>query len=390
MSQLPIWSGSSTFSSGQTPYGFYDSDSAFSGSGAHSVDRFSDWAAKRLGYRVIDVEMQSGSFYACYEESITEYSSQVNQFNIKDNLLSLQGQSTGSNLTHRTVTNSFGRFVTLSEQYGTEAGVGGTVDFKTGSIHVSSGSQEYDLNALWAANSESVAYHTGSGIEIRKVYYEGPAAVNKYFDPYAGVGTNNMNMLDSFGWGGMSPSIQFLMMPMYADLLRIQAIELNDQIRKSAYSFELVNNKVRIFPKPTKDYKLHFKYLIKDDRGDPLKGSNVGRVSDISNAPYDNMKFKHINDVGKQWIKKYALALCKELLGTIRSKYASVPIPGGETTMDGDTLRNEAATEKEILTTQLREILEQTSRKAMMEAERDESEALQEKLAKVPYPIYIG
>ena len=385
MSQLPIWSGSSTFSSGQTPYGFYDSDSAFSGSGAHSVDRFSDWAAKRLGYPIIDVEMQSGSFYACYEESITEYSSQVNQFNIKDNLLSLQGQSTGSNLTHRTVTNSFGRFVTLSEQYGTEAGVGGTVDFKTGSISVTSGSQEYDLNALYANVSES-----GNAIEIRKVHYEGPAAVNKYFDPYAGVGTNNMNMLDSFGWGGMSPSIQFLMMPMYADLLRIQAIELNDQIRKSAYSFELVNNKVRIFPKPTKDYKLHFKYLVKDDRGNPLKGSNVGRVSDISNAPYDNMKFNHINDVGKQWIKKYALALCKELLGTIRSKYASVPIPGGETTMDGDTLRNEAATEKEILTTQLREILEQTSRKAMMEAERDESEALQEKLAKVPYPIYIG
>ena len=112
------------------------------------------------------------------KKSITEYSSQVNQFNIKDNLLSLQGQSTGSNLTHRTVTNSFGRFITLSEQYGTEAGVGGTVDFKTGSIQVTSGSQEYDLNELYTNVSES-----GSGIEIRKVYYEGHAPVNKYFDP---------------------------------------------------------------------------------------------------------------------------------------------------------------------------------------------------------------
>ena len=385
MSQLPIWSGTSTFSTGSTPYGFYDNDSEFSGSGAHSVDRFADWAAKRLGYPIIDVEMQSGSFYACYEESITEYSAQVNQFNIKDNLLSLQGQSTGSNLTHRPVTNSFGRFITLSEQYGTEAGVGGTVDFKTGSIDITSGSQEYDLNSLYADVSES-----GNAIEVRKVYYEGPAAVNKYFDPYAGVNSNNLNLLDSFGWGNYSPAIQFLLMPMYADLLRIQGIELNDQIRKSAYSFELVNNKLRIFPKPTETYKLHFKYLVKDDRGNPLKGSSVGRVSDISNAPYDNMEFRHINDVGKQWIKKYALALCKELLGTIRSKYSSVPIPNADVTMDGDTLRNEAATEKEILTTQLREILEQTSRKAMMEAERDESEALQEKLAKVPYPIYIG
>ena len=130
--------------------------------------------------------------------------------------------------------------------------------------------------------------------------------------------------------------------------------------------------------------------LLKDDRGNPLKGSNIGRVSDISNAPYDNMEFQFINDVGKQWIKKYALALCKELLGTIRSKYASLPIPNAEPTLDGDTLRNEASAEKETLVTQLREILEQTSRKAMMEAERDESEALQEKLQKVPYPIYIG
>ena len=389
MAQLPIWSGTSIFSSGQTPYGFYDSDSQFSGSGAHSVDRFSDWAAKRLGYPIIDVELQSGSFYACYEESITEYSAQVNQFNIKDNLLSLQGQSTGSNLTHRPVTNSFGRFITLSEQYGTEAGVGGTVDFKTGSIDIKKGSQEYDLNTLWTNASESLA-SSGSGIEVRKVYYEGPAAVNKYFDPYAGVGSNNMNMLDAFGWGNYSPSIQFLMMPMYSDLLRIQAIELNDQIRKSAYTFELVNNKLRIFPRPLENYKLHFKYLIKDDRGNPLKGNTTGRVSDISNAPYDNMEFRHINDVGKQWIKKYALALCKELLGTIRSKYGSVPIPGSEVTMDGDTLRNEAAAEKETLVTHLREILEQTSRKAMMEAERDESVALQEKLQKVPFPIYIG
>ena len=102
MAQLPNWSGSSRFNTGQTPYGFYDSDVEFSGSGNHSVDRFADWAAKRLGYPIVDIELQSGSFYACYEEAVTEYSSQVNSFNIRENLLSLQGQSTGSNLTHRT------------------------------------------------------------------------------------------------------------------------------------------------------------------------------------------------------------------------------------------------------------------------------------------------
>tara|TARA_R100000951_G_scaffold115694_2_gene124625 strand:- start:459 stop:1052 length:594 start_codon:yes stop_codon:yes gene_type:complete len=197
-------------------------------------------------------------------------------------------------------------------------------------------------------------------------------------------------MLDSFGWGNNSPAVSFMMMPIYADLLKVQAIEFNDQIRKSGYSFELVNNNLRIFPKPTSNYKLHFKYLVKEDRNNTLQGTSNGVISDFSNAPYDNMLFKDINDVGKQWIKKYALALCKELLGSIRSKYASLPIPNAETTLDGDTLRTEATAEKEILVTQLREMLESTSRKALLEADKDEAQHLQEKLQKVPYPIYIG
>ena len=385
-----IWPGSSSFSSGHTPYGFYDSDTEFSGSGTHSVDRFSDWAAKRLGYPIVAIEMPTGSFYACYEEAITEYSAQVNQFNIKDNILALQGQDTGSgstktNLTHRKLTPTLGRNIQLAEQYGTEAGVGGTVSYKTGSITVDSGSQEYDLNALWANVSES-----GNSIEIRKIFYEGSPAITRYFDPYAGTGDASYNMLDSFGWGNSSPAVQFMMMPMYADILKIQAIEFNDQIRKSAYSFELVNNKLRLFPNPDTKYTLWFKYLVKKDRDTTLQGTTQGVITDFSNAPFNNMLFKDINDVGKQWIKKYGLALCKELLGTIRSKYASLPIPNAETTLDGDTLRTEAATEKEILVTELREILEQTSRRALLEADKDEAEYLQEKLAKVPYPIYIG
>tara|TARA_B100002019_G_C21169279_1_gene547546 strand:- start:479 stop:1072 length:594 start_codon:yes stop_codon:yes gene_type:complete len=197
-------------------------------------------------------------------------------------------------------------------------------------------------------------------------------------------------MLDSFGMGNYSPGISFMMMPVYADILKIQAIEFNDQIRKSAYSFQLRNNKLKIFPIPEEDYTLHFEYIVKKDRDSALQGNTEGVITDISNAPYDNMEFKEINDVGKQWIKKYALALCKELLGTIRSKYASLPIPNAETTLDGDTLRNEATAEKEFLMTQLKELLEKTGRKALLEADKDEAQFVQEKLQKVPYPIYIG
>ena len=228
MAQEVIWAGSSSFASGQTPYGFYDSDTEFSGSGINSVDRFSDWAARRLGYPIMAVELQSGSFYACYEEAVTEYSAQVNQFNIKDNLLTLQGQATGSsnNLTHKRVTPTLGRTTFLSKQYGTEVGVGGEVDWKKGSIKITKNTQEYDLNALFADVSHSAA------IEVKRVYYEGTPAMQRFFDPYATTGYGTINMIQGFGFGNYSPAVSFTLMPIFEDLLRVQAIEMNDSIRK--------------------------------------------------------------------------------------------------------------------------------------------------------------
>jgi len=381
---VPIWQGSSTFSSGDTPYGFYDSDTAFT----TSIDKFADWAARRLGYPIVDIEMQSGSFYACFEEAVTEYSSQVNQFNIRDNLLHLQGQTTGSNLSGKKVTPTLGRTIFLSQQYGTEAGAGGFVDWKKGSISVTSGSQEYDLNALYGAASES-----GAAMEIKKVYHDATPAVNKYYDPYATTGFNTANFIQSFGFGDYSPAVSFTLMPVYEDLLRIQSIEFNDMVRKSQYSFTLTNNKIRLFPKPTSNYKLYFDYILTSERNNTLvtgSGEPANVISDYSNAPYNNMEYQFINDVGKQWIRKYGLILCKELLGNVRSKFGSIPIPGSDLTMDGETLRAEAASDKEMLIAELRETLEQTSRRVLMETDSEESARLQEKLNKVPLNIYVG
>ena len=379
-----IWPGSGSAVSGNTPFGLYDNDTTFQS----DSPKFAKWCAQRLGYPIMSVELQDIQFYTCFEESISEYSAQVNQWNIRENLLSLRGQATGSNVTHKNVTPNFAGNIRIAEQYGTEAGVGGTVDFKSGSIEITSGSQVYDLNALWATPSES-----GQAIEIRKVFYEATPAITRYFDPYAGTGAGSYNMLDGFGFGGMTPAVQFMMMPIYADLLRIQAIEFNDQIRKSAHTFELRNNKIRIFPNPTSTYKLWFEYIVKSERDNPLQtrfGETSDVVSDYSNVPYDNMQYQYVNDVGKQWIRKYGFALSKELLGLIRSKYGSIPVPNAETTLDGDTLRSEAAIEKSDLITQLRENLEASSRKMMLEADSDEATRLQEKLQKVPLPIYIG
>jgi hypothetical protein len=383
MAQEVIWQGSSSFASGQTPWGLYDSDSSFSS----DADKFADWCARRLGYPIMSVELQSGSFYACFEESVTEYSAQVNQFNIKDNLLHLTGQTTGSNVTHKRVTPTMGRSVFLSKQYGTEAGVGGDVPYYSGSLSIHSGSQTYDIDKLFTDAN------VGEAIEIKRIYYEANPAMQRFFDPYATTGYGTINMVEGFGFGNYSPAVSFTLMPLFDDLLRVQAIELNDSIRKSAYSFTLQNNKLRLFPDPEENQTLWFEYVKVSERDNPLITEYSGSadvVSDYSNVPYDNMEYQFINDVGKQWIRKYGLALTKELLGIVRSKYGTIPIPNSETTLDGDTLRSEASAEKDSLITQLREILEQTSRKALLEADKDESEFLQEKLNKVPYPIYIG
>ena len=384
MAQEPIWPGSGSAVSGTTPFALYDTDSDFQ----TEAPQFATWCARRLGYPIVDIELQDTQFYACMEESISEYSAQVNQFNIRDNLFHLKGQETSSNFTHKRVKPTLSENIFISEDYGSEAQVGGTVDVKRTAVSVNSGSQTYDLNALIADASQS-----GESIEVRRVHYEARPAVTRYFDPYASTGFGTYNMLDGFGFGSYSPAITFVLQPMYADLLRIQAIEFNDQIRKSAYSFELRNNQLRLFPIPTESGSLWVEYVKTSDRDNPLRTRYSGSadvVSDYSNAKYDFMVYNKINDVGKQWIRKYGLALAKELLGIIRSKYGTIPIPNADVSLDGDTLRAEASAEKEQLVEQLRETLEQTSRKAMMEAQRDEGDYQQDTLKKVPYPIYIG
>ena len=386
MAQEAIWPGSGSAASGSTPFGLYDTDSEFQ----TEAPQVASWCAKRLGYPIMDVELQDQQFYACLEESVSEYGAQVNQFNIRDNLLHLKGASTSSNFTHKRIKAGLSENIYIAEEYGAEAQVGGNVEYRRTAISVNSGSQTYNLNTAIAEAS-----HSGQSIEVKRVHYEAKPAVSRYFDPYASTGFGTYNMLDGFGFGSYSPAITFVLQPMYADLLRIQAIEFNDQIRKSAYSFEIRNNQMRIFPIPTQSGSVWIEYIKTEDRDNPLRTRHSGSsddtiVSDYSNVNYDFMKYSNINDVGKQWIRKYTLALAKELLGIVRSKYGNIPIPNAEVSMDGETLRAEATAEKEQLIEQLRENLEQTSRKALMEAQKDESEFEQETLKKVPYPIYIG
>lgn len=383
MATSRIWKGTATFSSGSsTPFGTHDSDLQFQ----TDAPKVASWCAKRLGYPIVDVELESGSFFAVFEEAVSEYSAQVNQFNIRNNLGVLEGQPTGSNYTGQSVQGSeINNVITIAESYGTLGQVGGNVDIKKGSITVNTGSQEYDLKTLWADVSES-----GEDLAVTRVFHEASPAIQRFFDPYSVSGQGTLNLIDEFGFGSFSPAAQFILMPIYEDMLRIQQIEFNDQFRKSAFTFHLVNNKLQIFPKPTHEDTLWFEYYVKKDfrEGSTVILPNV--VSDYSNVGYNFNEYSKINDVGKQWIRKYTLALAKELLGAIREKYSSVPIPGSEVSLDGAALRAEAQTEKDSLIEQLRENLNEVSRKQRMENEAAMVEQQEQIIRRAPLAIYIG
>lgn len=374
---IPIWPGSSSFSAGDTPFGFYDSESIF----RENIDKAAKWAATRLGYPIVDVELQPVNFYACFEEAVYEYTSQVNQFNIRQNMLNLQGASTGSNLSGQLVNANLGRLVSIADEYGMEANVGGGVDFKTGSITLEDGKQNYDLKTLFNDINEP-----SGTIEIRKIFHNRVPASSRFFDPYLG----NQALLDAFGFGPYSTGVQFMLMPVYYDLLRMQAIEFNDEMRKSAYSFDLRNNKLTIFPIPSEPIKLYFTYILKEDRSNPTRNNRPGLVSDYSNAPYGLLPYAHINDVGKAWIYSYFLALCKEMLGYIRGKYLEIPIPNAQVTLNYAELIDSANMEKERLIKELQAALEETTRKTQLERKRQEADAIRETLSNVPLKIYVG
>jgi hypothetical protein len=383
MANIPIWPGSSSFFPGETPFGFYDNDSDFQ----NDADKFAKFAAQRLGYPIVDIELQDIQFYTALEEATTTYGNEVYAYRVRQDYLSLEGGPTGSNLNNTLITPNMGTIVRLSEQYGEEAGTGGNVTWRTGSLSLLKDTQKYDLNA-WAQSSASLG--TNDSIEVKRIFYYPDPAVVRYFDPYSSTGIGFNSMMDSFGFGSYSPAVNFLLMPLSFDLQKLQAIEMNDQVRKSNYSFELINNQLKIFPIPRENGTLYFEYIKTQDRYSSSFNNSYGGITNVSNVPYTNPSYNQINSVGRSWIYEYALALSKEMLGYVRGKYSSVPIPEAEITLNQSDLISAATEEKNKLIERLRGYLEETSRDKLLERRAQEAEFKQKELAQVPYVIYIG
>ena len=378
---IPIWPGSSSFDIGDTPFGFYDLDQDF----RTDADKVAEFCTRRMGYPLNDIELQDINFYTAFEEAITTYGNEVFAFKVRDNQLSLEGSNVNGDATNKVVTPNMGNIIRLSKQYGAEAGSGGNLEYYSGSINVVRNQQDYDLEA-WKNNLGIT-----SSIEVKKVFYEAPPAITQYYDPYSGTGFGFQALFNSFGFAAMSPATNYLMMPLSYDLQTIQAIEMNQQVRKSNYSFEIINNRLRIFPIPTVSTgSIFIEYIKDDERLNNSIDPSDNKVSSVADAPYSNPTYSRINSVGRQWIFEYTLAIAKEMLGWVRSKYSTLPIPNSEVTLNGDALLREAADNKVRLIERLREYLDQTSRQALLERRANESEFKNKELAQVPYTIYVG
>ena len=374
--------------SGATPYGIYDKDEAFA---SESIN-VCKWTAKRLGHPTMQLEFDSSSIYAMFEEAVSEYSTHINNYNIRNwmwNSYASDTKSTASLMStgsFEPVTAHMGSAFVLSDQYGEAINVGGDVPLYSGSVTLKDQQSMYNLDTAVPAD------HLNNRIEVQRVFNYGPAAITRFYDPFAGS-FEQRQMLDAFGFGNVAPAVSFIMRPISYDIARAQAIETNDKVRKSNYSFELVNNQLRVFPIPLDadvGAKIYFQYKLREDITNTTKTFTTGSVTDPSNVPHKFLTYSEINAPGRQWIRKFTLALSKELLGIIRSKYQSLPLPNGDVNMDGEQLKQEGREEKSQLLEEMKEFLESVSLTTKATQEAEEAEATSRVLARSPLGIYIG
>jgi hypothetical protein len=403
MANIPIYSGSSNFiaasasyaagtGSSPTPFGFYDNDPEFQ----TDANKVTNFCARRLGWPIENVELQDINFWSAFEEAVTVYGNELYAYQVRENMLNLEGLPITTPVLNNTqITPNMGNIIRISEQYGTEAGVGGNVNWYSGSVILTGSVQDYNLDDWAEANGIS-----GSQLEVKRVFYQGvPASADYYYGGGIGLGA---------GWGGFFGGLggvagygmgtNFFVTPLSYNVAAIQQVELADDILFSAFSFELINNKLRIFPVPTEaDNGVHFwfQYLLKNERLEDslLSGSGVsgsGYVTNVSNVPYANPIYSQINSIGRAWIFEYTLAITKEMLGYVRNKYSTIPIPGAEVTLNGGDLISSAQTTKDALIARLREYFNETSRQSMLERRAAEADFSQTELNKTPMTIFIG
>ena len=387
---------------------------------ANFVSGASDQVAyvyKKLGGDVLDVELTVGNVYTAYEEAVLEYSYHINKHQAKNVLGSLlgfatgtfdhDGQMTGGDASGSAVNLAFPSFKVeyarrVGEGFSEEAGVGGNSTFYSASFAITAGVQDYDLQA---AISSSSANNTdpaaGAGVpyadlvgnkkvKIHRVFYKTPGSMWRFYGYYGGLNVvGNLNY-----YGQYSDDTTFEIIPVWQNKLQAMAYEDHLWTRLSHYSFELYNNNLRINPAPW-GFISHMWVQFSIDKEpwteDADRKNGTDGINNINTLPFENIPYKNINAIGKHWIRRFALALCKEMLGQIRGKFGgSIPIPGDSINLNSSDLLGQAKDEQAALKEELVKILDEMTYKAMAEQDADMVTAIDKINSNIPMMIFQG
>ena len=405
---LPV-TGSTTKVTGSLPFGMYATSTDFI-SGA--VDQVA-YTYKKLGGDVLDIELTEGNVYAAYEEAVLEYSYLVNIHQTKNSLASFLGHSTasfdqdgqiksgdalsGSNIELRYPKYDYGYIRRVSDQLSTEANIGGTEPIYSGSFDMVSGQQDYDLQSIIsssAATDTAKEYYNRVGakrIIIRRVYYKTPQAMWRFYGYYGGFSVvGNLRT-----YGQYADDSTFDIVPTWQNKLQSMAYEDALNVRVSHWSYEIKDNRIRIHPIPTDGVspnKFWFQFSIEQDPWEATgsAGQSVLGINNMNTMPFQNVSYGSINSIGKQWIRRFALALSKEMLGQIRGKFAVIPIPGESVTLNASDLLAQAKSEQDALREELKATFDELTYTTLASKDTEMGENTKALLGKVPVGILVG
>tara|TARA_A100000172_G_scaffold42646_3_gene26120 strand:+ start:16 stop:1284 length:1269 start_codon:yes stop_codon:yes gene_type:complete len=406
---LPV-TGATTNVAATLPFGIYAASTSFLSGAADQVA----YTYKKLGGDVLDIELAEGSIYSAYEEAVLEYSYLVNLHQSKNSLSSLLGGATGSfdqdgqivsgsalsgsNIALKYPRFDYGYVRRVSEALATEAGFGGLTPIYSASIDVAADQQDYDLQTLISSSSETdttVPYYgqvQDKRVVIRKVFFKTPRAMWRFYGYYGGFSVvGNLRT-----YGQYADDSTFEIVPTWQNKLQAIAYEDALNVRVSHYSYEIHDNMLRVFPTPDSSSPDNFwvqftidgEYEAWEETGRGNEG--VGGVNNLNTLPFENIPYENINAIGKQWIRRFALALTKEILGQVRGKFSSVPIPGESVTLNAAELLSQARTEMDQLRDELKGILEDTTYDKLAAIDSTLQDSTKKVLENVPAGIYVG
>lgn len=379
---LPVTGNAVNVVSSSLPFGIYVSPNYWS---TDQINAFKQGAVeqvsyvyKKLGGDVLDLEITEQQVYAAYEESVLEYSYIVNTHQSKNVLPFILGQTTGTfdskgQLTGSDITGSthlslkFPRFTfsylkNIANAVSTEIGIGGTQPIYSASFAPVPDVQDYDLQTIIYSSSlesDKDFYNKiqNKRILIKKVYYKTPGASWNFYGYFGGL--NVVGNLSTYGQ--YADDSTFEIIPTWQNKLQAMAYEDAIKTRVSDYSFQIKDNFLRIFPTPSSmsPIKMYVEFVVSGDAWEETSRvkSGIDGINNMNTIPFQNIPFDKINSIGKQWIRRYALAVCKEMLGQVRSKFGSIPIPGETVQLDGTALLDKGSTEQKELREELKTTL---------------------------------